>query len=82
MVRMHLASKRVMSEYKLNDKALDWLLGEVETRFFLAQVGGRRGSIDLTFKGLTAGRLRAAMKAVSLAPVSVCCVTKCGRPWL
>ncbi|KAG2453789.1 hypothetical protein HYH02_001998 [Chlamydomonas schloesseri] len=37
MVRMHLASKRVMSEYKLNDKGLDWLLGEIETRFFLAQ---------------------------------------------
>ncbi|GLI67975.1 hypothetical protein VaNZ11_012311 [Volvox africanus] len=36
MVRMHLATKRVLSEYKLNQKAFDWLLGEIETRFFLA----------------------------------------------
>ncbi|KAG2501690.1 hypothetical protein HYH03_000192 [Edaphochlamys debaryana] len=36
MVRMHLASKRVLSDYKLNQKAFDWLLGEIETRFNLA----------------------------------------------
>ena len=36
---MHLASKRVLSELKLTPTAFDWLLGEVESRFYFAQVG-------------------------------------------
>ena len=39
MVRMHLSAKRVLSEYKLNQQALNWLLGELDTRFNLALVG-------------------------------------------
>lgn len=37
MVRMHLAAKRVLSEYKLTREAFMWLLGEIEQRFYLAQ---------------------------------------------
>lgn len=33
LVRSTLASKRVISEYKLTQEAFDWVLGEIETRF-------------------------------------------------
>jgi len=36
-LRSLLASRRVMTEHHLTSQALDWLLGEVETRFLQAQ---------------------------------------------
>ncbi|KRX23439.1 DNA-directed RNA polymerase II subunit RPB1, partial [Trichinella nelsoni] len=38
MLRSTLSSKRLAEEFKLNHEAFEWILGEVETRFNLAQV--------------------------------------------
>ena len=37
-LRSTLCSKRVIEEFRLTSEAFDWLLGEVEARFNLAQV--------------------------------------------
>lgn len=51
---MHLSSKRVLSEFKLDARAFEWLLGEIETRYYFAQVS--RGSRVWRYK--TGGLLR------------------------
>jgi len=33
LIRSHLSAKRVLMEYRLSEKALDWVIGEIETRF-------------------------------------------------
>jgi len=38
LVRSMLASKRVLKDFRLSEAALDWVIGEVETRFHTAQV--------------------------------------------
>ena len=38
LVRGYLASKRVLKEFRLNEAALNWVLGEIETRFNQAMV--------------------------------------------
>ena len=38
LVRSMLASKRVLRDYRLSRAALDWVIGEVETRFNVAKV--------------------------------------------
>lgn len=38
LLRSTLASKRVIEEYHLDRRSLDWLLGEIETRFSLSMV--------------------------------------------
>lgn len=38
LIRSMLASKRVLSEFRLNKAALDWVVGEIETRFNIAKV--------------------------------------------
>ena len=38
LIRSLLASKRVLNEWRLSKAALDWVIGEIETRFFTAQV--------------------------------------------
>lgn len=38
LVRSLLASKRVLKDWRLSRAALDWVLGEIETRFNIAQV--------------------------------------------
>ena len=37
LVRSTLASKRVMTEHRLNTAAFDWIVGEIENRFLQAQ---------------------------------------------
>lgn len=48
LLRSKLASKRVVNEYKLNAKAFDWLLGEIESRFVhsIVQPGEMVGAIS------------------------------------
>ncbi|GAM20091.1 hypothetical protein SAMD00019534_032660 [Acytostelium subglobosum LB1] len=36
LLRSTLASKRVMNDYRLNEKAFSWLCGEIESKFMLA----------------------------------------------
>jgi len=38
LIRSLLASKRVLMEHRLTEAALDWIIGEVETRFHQAKV--------------------------------------------
>ncbi|KAL9179832.1 LOW QUALITY PROTEIN: hypothetical protein ACHAXT_007802 [Thalassiosira profunda] len=38
LVRSYLASKRVLKEYRLSEAALNWIIGEIETRFHHAKV--------------------------------------------
>ncbi|KAL7501391.1 hypothetical protein ACHAWT_010670 [Skeletonema menzelii] len=38
LIRSYLASKRVLKEYRLSEAALNWVLGEIETRFHHAKV--------------------------------------------
>ena len=38
LIRSMLASKRVLSEWRLSRAALDWVVGEIETRFNIAKV--------------------------------------------
>ncbi|CAD5117546.1 DgyrCDS6308 [Dimorphilus gyrociliatus] len=38
LVRSTLCSRKVIEEYRLNDDAFDWLIGEIEARFQQAQV--------------------------------------------
>jgi len=38
LIRSYLASKRVLKEYRLSESALNWVLGEIETRFHHAKV--------------------------------------------
>ncbi|GAX18796.1 DNA-directed RNA polymerase II subunit RPB1 [Fistulifera solaris] len=38
LIRSLLASKRVLSEFRLTKAALEWVVGEIETRFFVAKV--------------------------------------------
>jgi DNA-directed RNA polymerase II subunit RPB1 len=38
LVRSMLASKRVLKEFRLSEAALNWVIGEVETRFHTAKV--------------------------------------------
>ena len=38
LLRSYLASKRVLKEFRLTEAALDWVIGEVETRFHVAKV--------------------------------------------
>jgi DNA-directed RNA polymerase II subunit RPB1 len=38
LIRSYLASKRVLKEYRLSETALNWVLGEIETRFHHAKV--------------------------------------------
>jgi DNA-directed RNA polymerase II subunit RPB1 len=38
LVRSMLASKRVLREFRLSAAALDWVIGEIETRFNIAKV--------------------------------------------
>ena len=38
LLRSTLCSKRVIEEFRLSTVAFDWLLGEIEARFNLAQV--------------------------------------------
>ena len=38
LIRSLLASKRILMEYRLSEAALNWVLGEIETRFHLAKV--------------------------------------------
>lgn len=47
LVRSSLASKRVIEEYKLNNEAFDWLIGEIDSRYFrsLANPGEMVGAI-------------------------------------
>lgn len=40
MVRATLASKRVLREYRLNQEAFDWVVGEVIARFHLVSSRG------------------------------------------
>jgi len=39
LIRSLLASKRVLMEYRLTEAALEWILGEIESRFHQAKVG-------------------------------------------
>ena len=39
LIRSLLASKRVLRDWRLSAAALDWVVGEVETRFNIAMVG-------------------------------------------
>lgn len=38
LIRSYLSSKRVLKEYRLTEAALNWVIGEVETRFHHAKV--------------------------------------------
>lgn len=38
LLRSTLCSKRVLEEFHLSSEAFDWIVGEIETRFNLAQV--------------------------------------------
>lgn len=38
LIRSSLSCKRVLMEYRLSEAALDWVLGEIETRFHVAKV--------------------------------------------
>jgi DNA-directed RNA polymerase II subunit RPB1 len=38
LIRSYLASKRVLKDYRLSEAALNWVLGEIETRFHHAKV--------------------------------------------
>ena len=38
LVRSMLASKRVLKDYRLSEAALNWVIGEIETRFNVAKV--------------------------------------------
>jgi DNA-directed RNA polymerase II subunit RPB1 len=38
LIRSYLASKRVLREYRLSEAALNWVIGEIETRFHHAKV--------------------------------------------
>ena len=38
LVRSLLSSKRVLKDYRLSEAALNWVIGEIETRFHLAKV--------------------------------------------
>ena len=38
LVRSYLSSKRVLKEYRLSETALNWVIGEIETRFHHAKV--------------------------------------------
>lgn len=38
LVRSMLASKRVLKDFRLSEAALNWVIGEVETRFHIAKV--------------------------------------------
>ena len=38
LLRSTLCSKRVLEEFHLSSEAFDWIIGEIETRFNLAQV--------------------------------------------
>mmetsp|Transcript_26154 Transcript_26154/g.55112 ORF Transcript_26154/g.55112 Transcript_26154/m.55112 type:complete len:824 (-) Transcript_26154:847-3318(-) len=38
LIRSYLASKRVLKEYRLSEAALNWVIGEIETRFHHAKV--------------------------------------------
>lgn len=38
LIRSLLASKRVLRDWRLSKAALDWVIGEIETRFFVAKV--------------------------------------------
>jgi DNA-directed RNA polymerase II subunit RPB1 len=38
LVRSMLASKRVLKEFRLSEAALNWVIGEVETRFHISKV--------------------------------------------
>ncbi len=38
LIRSHLSAKRVLMEYRLSESALDWVIGEIETRFHQAKV--------------------------------------------
>ena len=39
LLKSTLCSKKVIEEYRLSTEAFEWLLGEIEARFNLAQVG-------------------------------------------
>jgi DNA-directed RNA polymerase II subunit RPB1 len=38
LIRGMLASKRVLKQYRLSEAALNWVIGEIETRFHKAKV--------------------------------------------
>jgi len=38
LIRSYLATKRVLKDFRLSEAALNWVLGEIETRFFKAKV--------------------------------------------
>ncbi|EJK46059.1 hypothetical protein THAOC_35301 [Thalassiosira oceanica] len=38
LIRSYLSSKRVLKEYRLSEAALNWVIGEIETRFHHAKV--------------------------------------------
>ena len=39
LLRSTLCAKKVIEEYRLSTEAFDWLLGEIEARFNVSQVG-------------------------------------------
>ena len=39
LLRSTLCAKRVIEEFRLSSEAFDWLLGEIEARFNVSQVG-------------------------------------------
>lgn len=38
LVRSTLCARKVIEEYRLNEEAFEWILGEIETRFTQAMV--------------------------------------------
>lgn len=38
LIRTMLSTKRILKDYRLTEAALDWVIGEIETRFYLAKV--------------------------------------------
>ena len=52
LVRSTMASKRVLSEYKLNSVALSWVLGEIVSKFQNALASPGKGQQASTYTTL------------------------------